>query len=108
MASTESSSSTNVADDYVEIHSSEGHVFHVLREVAEISCTIKLMLNGRFSEAEDGIIRFPSIRTEILEKTIEYMYYNHRHRNSTTPIPEFEIDPELALELLMTANFLQC
>lgn len=31
-----------------------------------------------------------------------------RYTNSATRIPEFHIEPELALELLMAANFLDC
>lgn len=31
-----------------------------------------------------------------------------RYTNSATRIPEFPIEPELALELLMAANFLDC
>lgn len=31
-----------------------------------------------------------------------------RYTNSATRIPEFQIEPELALELLMAANFLDC
>ena len=31
-----------------------------------------------------------------------------KYTNSTVPIPEFPVEPELALELLMAANFLDC
>ena len=31
-----------------------------------------------------------------------------RYTNSSTEIPEFPIPPEIALELLMAANFLDC
>jgi hypothetical protein len=37
---------------------------------------------------------------------IQYFYYKLRYTNSTTEIPEFPIEPEVALELLMAANFL--
>ena len=33
---------------------------------------------------------------------------NFRYTNSSTEIPEFPIPPEIALELLMAANFLDC
>ena len=33
---------------------------------------------------------------------------NTRYTNSSTEIPEFPIPPEIALELLMAANFLDC
>jgi len=53
-----------------------------------------------------GEINFREISTPILEKVIQYFYYKLRYTNSTTEIPEFPIEPEIALELLMAANFL--
>jgi hypothetical protein len=37
---------------------------------------------------------------------IEYFQYKLKYNNSTGEIPEFPIEPELALELLEAANFL--
>ena len=37
-----------------------------------------------------------------------YFTYKVRYTNSSTEIPEFPIQPEIALELLMAANFLDC
>ena len=37
-----------------------------------------------------------------------YFLYKVRYTNSSTEIPEFPIAPEIALELLMAANFLDC
>ena len=62
---------------------------------------------GQFSESR-GEIRFPEISTAVLEKVLQYMYYKVRYTNSKTPIPEFRIEPEVALELLMAANYLDC
>ena len=45
-------------------------------------------------------------RGSVLEKTVQYFYYKLRHTNSPGPLPEFKIEPEQALELLMAANFL--
>lgn len=36
------------------------------------------------------------------------MYYRYEHSNSTGRLPEFEIQPEIALELLVAANYLNC
>jgi len=77
------------------------------RKCAASSGTIKAMLAGQFSESS-GEIRFQEISTPILEKVIQYFYYKLRYSNSQVRIPEFDIDPEIALELLMAANFLDC
>ena len=37
-----------------------------------------------------------------------YFEYKARYTNSAMEIPEFPIAPEVALELLMAANFLDC
>ena len=65
------------------------------------------MLSGSFTESS-GEVKFPEISTPILEKVIQYFYYKLRYTNSQVRIPEFQIDPEMALELLMASNFLDC
>ncbi len=57
-------------------------------------------------EAREGVIHFRDIPTAILEKVCKYWYYKLKFANVTTEIPEFKIEPEIALELLMAANFL--
>lgn len=61
---------------------------------------------GQFAEAKQGEIKFPEINAKVLEKTVQYFYYKLRHTNHGGPLPEFKIEPEHALELLMAANFL--
>jgi transcription elongation factor B subunit 1 len=47
-------------------------------------------------------------RAIILEVVCRYLYYKWRYEGSATEIPEFKIDPEVVLETLMTADFLEC
>merc|ERR1712054_34938 len=89
---------------FVKLVSSEDHEFIIDREAAMTSGTIRAMLTGSFAESK-GEIRFPEISTPVLEKVIRYFYYKLKYTNSTVPIPEFNIEPEVALELLMAANF---
>ena len=51
---------------------------------------------GQFVESS-GEIKFPDIHTAILEKVIQYFYYKVRYTNSNVRIPEFPIEPEIAL-----------
>lgn len=68
--------------------------------------SIFIISEGTFTEQQSGEITFREISTPILEKVIQYFYYKVKYTNSTSEIPEFPIDPEIALELLMAANFL--
>lgn len=51
---------------------------------------------------------FQHFRSHVLQKVCMYFTYKMRYTNSSTEIPEFPIAPEIALELLMAANFLDC
>jgi transcription elongation factor B subunit 1 len=65
------------------------------------------LLPGTFTETELGEIKFPEISSSVLEIVCRYFYYKLRYQNATTKnIPEFPVAPEMALELLMAANFL--
>ena len=86
-------------------YSAEDQVFYVERQIAMVSGTIKAMLMGQFAESK-GEIRFPEITSQILEKVIQYFHFKNKYMNSTAKIPEFKIEPEIALELLMAANYL--
>lgn len=41
----------------------------------------------------------------VLEKVCEYLYYNQKHTESKD-VPDMEIQPELCLELLIAADYL--
>ena len=43
----------------------------------------------------------------VLEKVAEYFYYNYKNRNQED-VQDMDIPPELCLELLMAADFLDC
>ncbi|RUS27932.1 BTB/POZ protein, partial [Jimgerdemannia flammicorona] len=81
--------------EFVKLISCDGFEFIVNKEVALRSGTIKNMLSspGQFTE---------SVQNEVVFRDIKH------NTNSTTEIPEFKIDPELALETLMAADFLDC
>eukprot|EP00244_Chara_vulgaris_P012528 TRINITY_DN6620_c0_g1_i1.p1 TRINITY_DN6620_c0_g1~~TRINITY_DN6620_c0_g1_i1.p1 ORF type:complete len:105 (-),score=23.37 TRINITY_DN6620_c0_g1_i1:258-572(-) len=97
-------------ENTVKLISADGFEFVIDRQAAMVSNTIKNMLSssGSFTETELGEVKFPEISTPILEKLCQYFYYKLRYSNTTnvSNIPEFKIEPEIALELLMAANFL--
>ena len=63
---------------------------------------------GTFTETELGEIRFPEITAPILEKVCQYFYYKLQYTDSRDSVPEFKVPPELALDLLMASNYLDC
>ena len=89
---------------------SDGHEFIVKRDHALASGTIQAILSGpgQFSENETNEINLREILSHVLQKVCMYFTYKVRYTNSSTEIPEFPIAPEIALELLMAANFLDC
>ncbi|KAK2547016.1 Elongin-C [Acropora cervicornis] len=95
---------------YVKLISSDDHEFIINRDYALTSGTIKAMLSGpgQFSENETNEVNFREIPSHVLAKVCTYFMYKVRYTNSSTEIPEFPIAPEIALELLMAANFLDC
>jgi len=53
-----------------------------------------------------GPISFREIREDILKKVIDYFEYKVKYTNCGTEIPEFPIEEDKCLELLMVSNFL--
>ncbi|EGF78491.1 hypothetical protein BATDEDRAFT_7508, partial [Batrachochytrium dendrobatidis JAM81] len=92
----------------VKLVSADGFEFVLDRKYAMASGTIKSMLSspGMFTESLQNEIQFRDIKAVILEKVCRYLYYKVRYANSIQEIPEFPIEPELALELLMASDFL--
>eukprot|EP00892_Ulva_mutabilis_P002643 jgi/Ulvmu1/1237/UM109_0035.1 len=94
--------------DYVKLVSKEGFEFIIDYRAACISNTIKNMLSfdGSFTETEHGEVTFSDITTPVLERVCQYFYYKMLNQNPSTSLPEFQIKPEMALELLMAADYL--
>ena len=91
----------------IKLKSAEGHEFFIDRRCAMVSGTIKTMLSAQFAETR-GEIFLPEISGAILEKLIQYLYYKVRYTNSSQRIADFPIEPEIALDLLLAAGYLDC
>jgi transcription elongation factor B subunit 1 len=63
------------------------------------------MMASRFQEGVQQQIRFPEIASAILRVAIAYMEYRQRYEGVQEP-PPFPVAPEIALEVLMAANYL--
>jgi elongin-C len=61
--------------------------------------------SGNFSESVTGVCHLENLNGVVLEKVVEYFYYNEKHKDSGD-VPDMEIPSELCLELLMAAEYL--
>lgn len=94
---------------YVKLVGGGGQVIFMERKIAMAgSGTIRTMLEGQFREATENLCRFPDISGPILDRVVRYLHYKAQHSQSTTRIPEFTIEPELALELMIASKYLDC
>ncbi|VDM22327.1 unnamed protein product [Hydatigera taeniaeformis] len=74
---------------------------------AQKSAIVQARLS-QFQENETNVVHFREIPSHVLQKVCSYFAYKVRYSNSSSEIPEFPIAPEISLELLMAANFLDC
>ncbi|GMH40323.1 hypothetical protein BSKO_08227 [Bryopsis sp. KO-2023] len=98
-----------MARDKVKLVSSDGFEMVIDYKAACVSKTISNMLSadGVFTESESHEIELREISGPVLEEVCKYFYYHLHHQSSPRrSIPEFKVEPVLALDLLMAANFL--
>ncbi|KAL2870666.1 elongin C [Aspergillus lucknowensis] len=101
------SSSESPQAEYVTLVSGDGFEFIIPRSTACVSGTIRRMLDtsSKFSEALSGRCVFENLSGVVLEKVCEYFCYNEKNKDQTN-VPDMDIPPELCLELLMAADYL--
>lgn len=95
----------SLESEYCTLISSDNFTFTITRAAACVSGTLKSLLSSNFSESATGVVRLESIEGVLLEKVCEYLYYHLRWKDEKE-VPEFVIEPELALNLLVAADFL--
>lgn len=89
------------------IRSNDGFTFVVPREAALVSETWKRMLsNESYVESETGVLQMDQ-PAEIVSYIVDYLFYHLRYR-ATEGHPEMKINipPELALQILVAADYI--
>jgi transcription elongation factor B subunit 1 len=66
------------------------------------------LIGAAEGKGDSEIVELPDISTAVLEKVIEYWHYKVKHQGATKTLPEFHIPPELALQVLIAADYLEC
>ncbi|KAI9774284.1 MAG: Transcription elongation factor B (SIII), polypeptide 1 (15kDa, elongin C) [Geoglossum simile] len=93
--------------EYVTLVSSDGYQFVVKRSAACVSGALKRMLDPKsnFSEAIENKATLENLNGVVLEKVCEYFYFYEKYKDSRDS-PDMDIPPEMCLELLMAADYL--
>ena len=97
--------------EYVKLVAKDGYEFFVERECAMVSGTIRALLENPgnvLREQKDLEVQCQSISAPILERVIQYFYYKQKYQNAAfgVEVPEFVIEPEIAIDVLSAANYL--
>ncbi|EWC47957.1 hypothetical protein DRE_02839 [Drechslerella stenobrocha 248] len=89
--------------------SNDGFQFVIPKKTAFASKTIRNMFNKNtgYIEAKENCVRFEEMNAVILEKVCEYFCYKEKYAGFGGNIPDFNIPPEMALELMTIADFLE-
>ncbi|KAJ3445870.1 elongin-c [Anaeramoeba flamelloides] len=95
--------------EIVTLVSNDEKKFELSKDLVLLSGTLKAMLTGHgsFREKQTGVIQLKNIRGEVLKYVVEYLKYKKKYQKSNKEIPQFDNPTEIALELLMAANFLE-
>ncbi|CAF1163843.1 unnamed protein product [Adineta steineri] len=96
---------------YLKLISSDGHEFVVRRDFAITSSpTIKNMLSGpgQYSELQPNEIYLKDIPSHVLIHLCRYFSYKIKYTNSSVDIPEFPMDVQVVVEVLVASDFLDC
>jgi S-phase kinase-associated protein 1 len=94
-------------NDMITLQSQDGQEFQVLLKTAQMSTTIKNLIEDIGAET---VIPLPNISTKILTKFMEYFnYHAQEHEEEETKVwnTEFcKVDQPMLFEMILAANYL--
>jgi len=92
---------------FITLVSADGHKFFLDKRVAcECDMFRKMIEQESFQEGQTNEIKLPTVTGRLLEKVIEYLYYKYKYTDAKVAMPEFHIDDDIVLDLLLVANYL--
>mmetsp|Transcript_31446 Transcript_31446/g.90168 ORF Transcript_31446/g.90168 Transcript_31446/m.90168 type:complete len:114 (-) Transcript_31446:178-519(-) len=90
---------------YLKIVSADGHHFYLDRRIAyECDFFRKTAEQEPVKDGQPQELPPLKVTGKLLEKVIEYLYYRYKYTDSKVAIPEFPIDDDVVLDLLLVAN----
>ncbi|GFT12508.1 elongin-C [Nephila pilipes] len=99
---------------YVKIISYDSHNFYMKRQYIVTSKAIQKMLDipplasDQDKPVEENEVKIGDYSSLIIQKICQYFAYKARYFEGPIEIPNFDIDLDIALQLLLAANFLDC
>jgi len=96
-----------LAEQWICMTSPDGFTFLVKGKVAVVSGTLKNSLTSGLGESQTKLIDMTE-RGAVVDKLVEYLAHKSIYeKKGATDIPDFteRIAPEIALELLMAADY---
>ncbi|KAG4306219.1 hypothetical protein PORY_000207 [Pneumocystis oryctolagi] len=96
--------------EFLKLISSDGFIFVIKRSQARVSGTIRQILDEpskkvTFLENKKNEINFKTINAKLLDIVCQYLYFHEKYKDRDF-VPEFPIEPDIAIELLMVSDFL--
>ena len=96
-------------EDTVTLIASDGTKCAIIKKAAIISPVLKAMIQGPIQEKDE--VTLPDIGPDVLDKVVEYLELKCRSvreggDNDETAIAQFKVPPEMSLELLLAADYL--
>ena len=93
----------------VKLVSRDGFQFIIDYKAACVSKTLNNMLgaDGCFTESELGEIQLQELSGRVPEEVCRYFYFSLQNQDpNCRGLGQFNVDPSIALDLLMAANYL--
>jgi len=96
-------------EESLTLVSNDGFQFVLPKQIAFASKTIRNMFNKHsgYIEATENRVKFEEMNAVILGKVCEYWFYRAKYAGDKGQVPDFPIPPEMALELMTVADFLE-
>jgi len=101
-------------DEVIRVTVAEGEVFFIEKRYADMSHNIRAGLGCNSLESINKEFSFPDIQPRVMEKVIQYLHFKFKYQQlvdrksiKVSQLPKFEIEPEMALDVLIAASYLQ-